>query len=56
MYKGHHGNKSIRKFIDQKKPLLNICGHLHETEGKKQVINKKTLTINPGPDGVILEV
>ena len=55
IYEQHAGNKSIRKFIEAKKPKINICGHLHETANKKDKI-KNTLVINPGPEGIILEV
>lgn len=54
-YKEHHGNKSIRKFIDTIQPKLVVCGHLHETAGKKDKIGK-SIVINPGLEGVILEV
>ena len=52
---GHVGSKSIIKAIKSIKPLLLICGHIHETFKAKQVIDK-TLAINPGPDGEILKV
>ncbi|MFC1728014.1 metallophosphoesterase [Nanoarchaeota archaeon] len=46
------GNKSIRKFIENVKPVLSISGHLHECVGTDK-INKSRL-INPGPAGKIL--
>lgn len=52
---GHVGNKSLRKFIEQTKPKLVICGHIHECENKKDKI-KDSLIINPGPKGKILEI
>lgn len=51
----HHGNKSYTRFVKKVQPLLHICGHLHETQGKKDRIGK-TLVINPGPKGEIVEV
>lgn len=51
----HHGNKSYRKFIDKEKPILAICGHLHETQGKHDITGR-TVIINPGPRGVMVEV
>lgn len=51
----HVGNMSYRKGINELKPLLYICGHLHENSKKKQVVGK-TLVINPGADGEILEI
>lgn len=49
------GSKSIRKFIEKYQPALCITGHLHENFGKKDKI-KDTLIINPGPDGMILDI
>lgn len=51
----HHGNKSYREFVMRAKPVLYICGHLHETQGKEDRIGK-TKVINPGPKGKIVEV
>ncbi len=48
----HAGCKSIKKYL--KYFTLAISGHLHETTGIKQVIGK-TLIINPGPEGKLLE-
>jgi hypothetical protein len=50
----HSGNKSFRDFIRQEKPLLVVCGHLHENAGVKDKIGKTTI-INPGPDGKLIE-
>lgn len=51
----HCGNKSVRAFIEKNNILLNICGHLHETAGKEDVINGARI-INPGPYGKIIKV
>ncbi len=51
----HHGNRSYRNFILKKKPILAICGHLHETAGKKDKLGKTTL-LNAGEKGVIIKV
>ena len=55
IYKQHSGNKSIRKFIEITQPKIAICGHLHETAGKKDKI-KNSLVINPGPEGIIIKI
>lgn len=52
---GFFGNKSIRRFAEQNKVDLLICGHLHENFGKEDKIGK-TKVINPGPFGRILIV
>jgi Icc-related predicted phosphoesterase len=55
IYDGHAGVKQFRDFISAHKPVLHICGHLHENEGMKDKIGK-TLVVNPGPKGMVLEV
>lgn len=52
---GHVGCKSIRDFIEEVQPVLVLCGHLHETFRKKDKI-KNTLILNPGSDGMIVEL
>ena len=52
---GHVGSRSIKEFKKKHKPLLVICGHLHENEAKKQKI-KSTMLVNPGPKGEIIEI
>jgi Icc-related predicted phosphoesterase len=49
------GNKSIRNFISEVKPVLAVCGHLHETAGKRDKIGK-TLVINPGYKGMVIDL
>jgi len=51
----HAGNKSFRDFIKQEKPLVVICGHLHENSGVQDRIGK-SLVINPGPGGKLIEI
>lgn len=51
----HVGNKEIRGLIKKLRPLIVVCGHLHENFGKKQIVGK-TLVINPGPYGKILNM
>jgi hypothetical protein len=48
----HAGNKSIRKFIEEVKPLLVISGHLHECVGYDKI--GRTLVINPGYKGRVI--
>jgi hypothetical protein len=49
------GNKDIKHFIMEVKPDLAISGHLHENNGKSEKLGK-TLIINPGPNGKIVNV
>ncbi len=55
IYEAHRGCKSTRKFVEEAKPILTLCGHFHETFGKKDKINK-TLIINPGSEGMLIEL
>ncbi|KHO45176.1 MAG: hypothetical protein QS98_C0012G0016 [archaeon GW2011_AR3] len=52
----HVGCKSYREFIDNNKIDLVICGHLHENAKARQIFKKRTTIINPGADGVIVEL
>lgn len=51
----HVGNKDYRKFIERIQPRLVISGHLHETVGAADKINKTRL-VNPGWDGMVIEL
>lgn len=51
----HTGSKSLRKFVEDNKIRLVVCGHLHENENKTDRI-KKTIVINPGPRGKIIKL
>ncbi len=31
----HVGSRAVRKIVEKKKPILLICGHIHEHEGEK---------------------
>ncbi|HID80477.1 MAG TPA: metallophosphoesterase [Ignisphaera sp.] len=43
----HVGSKAIRAFIERVKPLLCICGHIHESRNIDKLEN--TVIVNPGP-------
>ena len=43
----HIGSKSVRKLIEEVKPLAVLCGHVHESRGVDKLGN--TIIINPGP-------
>jgi Icc-related predicted phosphoesterase len=51
----HVGSTSLRKILEKKQPDLCICGHIHETFGLEDKINK-TKVINPGQKGRIIEI
>ncbi|WFO75487.1 metallophosphoesterase [Desulfurococcaceae archaeon MEX13E-LK6-19] len=43
----HAGSKVFREFLEEKKPLLWITGHIHEAQGVEKI--NGTTIINPGP-------
>jgi hypothetical protein len=43
----HVGSKSIRKFIEEKQPLVALSGHVHEARDTDKL--GRTLIVNPGP-------
>ena len=53
--KEHAGNKSYSEFIKKERPVVVICGHLHENENIQDKIGK-SLIINPGPEGKLIDV
>ncbi len=54
-YQGHVGCKTYTKIDKQIKPILHICGHLHETASRRDRIGD-TLVINPGGAGKIIRI
>ncbi len=42
----HVGDDILRNAINKYKPLLNVCGHMHENQGKVKI--GKTLVVNSG--------
>lgn len=51
----HVGNHDYRRFIERIKPKLVICGHLHETAGTQDKIDR-TKVVNPGWEGMVIEL
>ena len=49
------GSKGIRKAIDELQPDLHLCGHIHESAGIEEVIDK-TRVVNVGRSGRIFEL
>jgi len=49
------GSSGVRKAIEELKPDLHICGHIHETHGIEEMIGK-TKVINVGKTGKIIEL
>lgn len=51
----HVGCKTYTKIDKELKPILHICGHLHETDSMRDKIGN-TLVINPGAEGKIIRL
>lgn len=49
------GSIAIREVVLLKKPLLVVCGHIHESSGKHIVLGKSAI-INAGPAGLFWEL
>lgn len=45
--KVHAGSVGLRAFIEEKKPSIVFCGHIHEARGIDHIGN--TIIVNPGP-------
>jgi len=51
----HVGNESLSALIRRRRPLLVLCGHIHECFHAHDTLAGTTI-INPGPDGEIIEI
>ena len=51
----HSGTLSFREFIEEVQPLAAFSGHIHETFGKQDNI-QKTRLYNPGPEGIVIDL
>ncbi|HYD03634.1 MAG TPA: metallophosphoesterase [Alphaproteobacteria bacterium] len=54
-YGQHVGNKDIKEFIINYKPMLAVSGHIHETAGADETING-TRMFNPGSNGMMINL
>jgi Icc-related predicted phosphoesterase len=51
----HVGSKGVKEIIEETKPDLCLCGHIHETFGKHDKVGE-TEVINVGPKGIIINI
>lgn len=49
------GSAAIRRVIEQQRPRLVVCGHIHGSWGERGEIGTTTV-INAGPQGIVWEV
>jgi Icc-related predicted phosphoesterase len=50
----HLGSEAVLRAVEQKRPRLALCGHIHESWGERSRIGP-TAVINLGPQGTVLE-
>ncbi len=50
------GSQAIRKIIETKQPYLNICGHIHEQEGKTMLGQTLVVKVAPALRGRAAEI
>ncbi len=43
---GHAGSRAVLRIIEEKRPLVNVCGHIHENEGVR--MHGKTTVLKVG--------
>ncbi len=51
----HLGSRSILEAIERKRPVLVVCGHIHQCWGEEAVIGT-TPVVNVGPDGRFIDI
>jgi Icc-related predicted phosphoesterase len=51
----HLGSQAVLRAIEQRRPRLAMCGHIHESWGREARVGP-TRVINLGPQGLLLEV
>ena len=51
----HLGSKAVRKIIEERSLPLVVCGHIHESGGKKATLGDTTI-INAGPGGIFYDL
>jgi len=45
---GHVGSQAVRRWIEEKQPILSLHGHIHESRGFGRI--GKTVVVNPGSE------
>ena len=47
----HVGSLAVRDAVLRLRPLLVVCGHIHECAGQKAILGSSPI-INAGPEGI----
>jgi len=50
------GSKAIRRIIEERKPFMNICGHIHEREGEAAIGSTRIVKVPPAMGGKAAEI
>jgi hypothetical protein len=50
------GSRAIRRIIEEKKPFMNICGHVHEREGETSIGDTRIVKVPPAVKGRAVEI
>jgi uncharacterized protein len=50
----HLGSESVLRTIEERRPRVAICGHIHEDAGRETTIGS-TRVLNVGPSGTFVE-
>ncbi len=50
------GSRAIRRIIEEEKPFMDICGHIHEAEGEAMIGSTRVIKVPPAMNGNALEV
>jgi Icc-related predicted phosphoesterase len=51
----HLGSEAVLRTIEEKRPRLALCGHVHESWGRESSIGA-TRVLNLGPQGTVLDI
>lgn len=51
----HLGSEAVLRSIEEKRPVLALCGHIHESWGREAEIGP-TRVINLGPEGLLVDL
>jgi Icc-related predicted phosphoesterase len=51
----HLGSEAVRRAIEERRPRLVLCGHIHESWGEEATAGS-TRVVNLGPKGLQLDV
>jgi uncharacterized protein len=51
----HYGSEAILRTIERTRPVLALCGHIHQSWGREAMIGR-TRVVNVGPEGMFFDL